>query len=86
MGSGGLGLGKLIRIRGVGVGGKLGSKKLESRWLEWGRRGSGWVGGIGVGGDGVGFGGVQVRGLGSRRPEELGGSVCRSVGRGVGLG
>ena len=43
----------------VGVGG-----------LEWGRVVGVWVG---VGGDGVGFGGIQVRGLGSRRSEELGG-------------
>ena len=29
MGSEGLGLGELVGIRGVGVGGKLGSKELE---------------------------------------------------------
>ena len=41
------------------------------------------VGGVGVG---VGFGGVQVRGLGSRRSEELGGWGRRSLGRRVRLG
>ena len=82
MGSGGLGLGKLI-----GVGESWG-------WNQGGWRGLGWVGGGGeVGGDGVGFQGVQVTGLGSKRSEEFGGWSrwgCswgrRSLGQGVGLG
>ena len=56
--------------QGVGVG---------SEGFGLGRRVLGCVGGlwVGVGGDEVGFEGVQVRGLGSRRSEELGGKGQR---------
>ena len=74
LGSGGLGLRKLIGIRGlIVVGGEVGVEIVGIKR----------VGGVRVGlggrGDGVGFGGVQVRGFGIGRSEELG------SGRGVGV-